>query len=134
MITHIVLFKFKETTTQAEIAECFRRLAILKTQLPGILFYQYASYRSQEGLNQGFTHGFIMKFASEAERDAYLVDPKHIDVATFIQQYLNFSEGVIAFDGKFTQPSLATSQTLCMGYQTPKQPSAPGVAGARPKL
>lgn len=101
MITHIVLFKFKSTTTAADIATCFQKLDDLKQTMPDILTYTQSQYQSNEGLNQGFDHGFIMTFASEKERDAYLVHPDHVKVAQFIQQYLDFPQGVIAFDGHF---------------------------------
>ena len=32
---------------------------------------------SGEGLNQGCTHGFILTFHSEKDRDAYLEHPDH---------------------------------------------------------
>jgi len=100
-ITHVVLFKFKPTSSEQDIQACFSQLAELTQALPIIRSYQFGQYSSQEGLNQGFTHGFVMTFDNEADRDEYLVHPEHVKVAEFIQQHIEFPSGVIAFDTGF---------------------------------
>ena len=100
-ITHIVLFKFKPSTSQEEIQACFAKLAELTECLPIIRSFRWGKYESNEGLHQGFTHSFIMTFDNAGDRDHYLTHPEHVLVAQFIQQYIEFPSGVIAFDSTF---------------------------------
>ena len=97
-ITHIVLFKFKPTSSPDDIKACFLRLAQLSQQMPEIQSFAWGKYSSQEGLNQGFSYGFTMTFATEADRDCYLTHPEHVRLAQFIQNHIEFPSGVIAFD------------------------------------
>ena len=104
-VEHIVLFKFKKEVTPNEIQSCFEQLYQLAQDLPEIKTYQSFCYESNEGMNQNYTHGFIMQFDSAKDRDTYLDHPKHLVVKDFITPKLeenNFpvvnSIGVIAFD------------------------------------
>jgi hypothetical protein len=74
---HIVLLRFRPTTTEVSIAQLYRELDDLRGSIPGILHYCHGPYSSPEGLNQGLTHGFIMTFADTAARDGYLSHPDH---------------------------------------------------------
>ena len=51
--------------------------------------------RQPEGLNDGYTHGFIMTFDSAASRDAYLPHPVHEDVKERVLPHL---ARVLVFD------------------------------------
>jgi hypothetical protein len=53
-------------------------------KVPGLLEFLHGPYDSAEGLNDGFTHGFIMTFDSPASRDAYLPHPVHEDVKEIV--------------------------------------------------
>ena len=77
MIRHVVLFQWKPGASQAKIDEMFAVLAALKGKIPGLLSFEGGPYSSPEGLNQGYTHGFIMTFTDAASRDAYLPHPEH---------------------------------------------------------
>jgi hypothetical protein len=50
---------------------------------------------SPEGLNQGFTHGFVMAFDDATARDEYLVHPDHEKVK---ERFLPLVENVLVFD------------------------------------
>lgn len=76
-VKHVVLMRFKSGLTAEEIDEVMALLAGLKDQIPGILDFTGGINASPEGLAQGFTHGFVMTFADEAARDAYLPHPAH---------------------------------------------------------
>ncbi|MAU06345.1 MAG: stress protein, partial [Deltaproteobacteria bacterium] len=52
-------------------------------------------YTSDEGLNQGYTHGFIMTFIDVEARNHYLPHPEHQHVKTAILPAVG---DVIAFD------------------------------------
>jgi hypothetical protein len=89
------LLKFRPDTTERTVAELFQALADLRKTIPGIEHFCGGPYSSPEGLNHGFTHGFVMTFASPAARDGYLTHPEHEQVkARFLPGVAN----VIAFD------------------------------------
>jgi hypothetical protein len=77
MIRHIVLVRFAATTSDADKIAVLAELAGLQAHLPGMRAFAAGPNRSPEGLARGFTHAFTIDFASEADRDAYLVHPAH---------------------------------------------------------
>jgi hypothetical protein len=99
MVRHIALFQFKDEITQTKIDECFEALKGMQGRILGIVGFEHGPYQSGEGLNEGFTHGFIMTFDSPASRDAYLPHPIHEEVKDIVVPCL---ERVIVFD--FTLP------------------------------
>ena len=92
---HIVLLRFKEGTAPSQVDGFFRDLANLKGVIAGILDFMGGPYSSHEGLNQGYTHGFVMTFDSAASRDAYLPHPAHEKVKAAI---IPHAESIVAFD------------------------------------
>ena len=76
-VKHIALIKFKEGTTEEQIQSIFSSILDITETIPGIEDYVSGPYASPEGLNQGFTHAFIMTFTDVAARDAYLPHPEH---------------------------------------------------------
>jgi hypothetical protein len=98
MIRHIVLLKIKADTAQETVDRIQRELAGLKAKIQGILSFDWGAYSSDEGLNKGFTHGFVMDFESAAARDAYLPHPEHEKVKALVLENINGLEDVIAFD------------------------------------
>lgn len=94
-IQHIVLLKFKQEVTNEKISYLFGLLEELPQLIEGITYYLGGPNVSFEGLNQGYTHGFIMTFSSVAARDAYLPHPEHERVKAELLQNI---DSVIAFD------------------------------------
>ena len=76
-VKHIAFFKFKADRVPAQIAEVWRIIEDLPKKVPGILSLTWGPNISPEGLDQGYTHSFIMTFESVAARDAYLPHPVH---------------------------------------------------------
>lgn len=76
-LRHVVAFKFKDSATPQQIKEVEAAFRALKTKIPVIKEYEWGTNNSPEGLNKGFTHGFILTFHSEADRDSYLPHPEH---------------------------------------------------------
>lgn len=94
-IQHMVLLKFKPEVTPAKITELFSQLAQLQQLIPGITYFAGGPYSSPEGLNQGYTHGFLMTFESVDARDAYLPHPEHEPVKTALLECI---DSVLVFD------------------------------------
>ena len=94
-IKHYGVFEFKPGTSEEKIELCFTEMMGMVGKIPGLLDMNYGPYQSDEGLNDGFTHGFIMTFDSAASRDAYLPHPEHERVKEIVVPNL---ERVIVFD------------------------------------
>ncbi len=94
-VKHFGVFQFKSDVSAEQIENCFSKLTGMVGQIPGLLEVIHGPYDSPEGLNDGFTHGFIMTFDSPAARDAYLPHPVHEAVKDQVLPYL---ERVIVFD------------------------------------
>ena len=94
-VKHIVLLKFKEGITQEQIAALFGEILDLTENVPGVEDYVAGTNSSSEGLNKGFTHGFIMTFTDSQARDAYLTHADHQRVKA---QILSVMDDGLAFD------------------------------------
>jgi len=101
MIRHFGVFQFHPDITEAKISECFEALTGMVGKIDGLLSVEHGPYQSDEGLNEGFTHGFIMTFDSTESRDAYLPHPVHEAVKEIVVPCL---ARVVVFD--FETPSL----------------------------
>lgn len=99
-IQHMVLVKFKDDVEPPQIDELFQQLAGLQQKIPGMTHFSGGPYASHEGLNQGYTHGFLMTFESAEARDNYLPHPEHERVKAAI---LPCVDAVVAFD--FEEPA-----------------------------
>lgn len=76
-LRHVVLFKFKESSTPADVARIVEAFRGLPKRIPEIKGFEWGTNVSPEGKADGFTHCFFVTFASEADRDAYLPHPAH---------------------------------------------------------
>lgn len=63
MVRHFGVFEFKESADAKIISECFEAMGSMVGKIPGLVNFEYGTYNSSEGLNEGFTHGFIMTFS-----------------------------------------------------------------------
>ena len=95
MTRHFGVFQFKTNTSATKIDECFTALESMVGEIPGLLSMEHGPYQSAEGLNEDFTHGFIMTFDSPESRDAYLPHPLHEKVKDIVVPNL---ERVVVFD------------------------------------
>ena len=76
-VRHVVVFKYKPGATAAQIDTLTRAFAALRDSIPGITAFEHGVNNSPEGMNQGFTHVYLLTFTNAAARDAYLVHPAH---------------------------------------------------------
>jgi hypothetical protein len=74
---HVVSLKFKADATPEQIKAVETAFAELKTKVPGVLTLNGGKDISPEGRAKGFTHCFVLTFASEKDRDAYATSPAH---------------------------------------------------------
>lgn len=77
MLRHVVLFKFKETSSAEDVAKILKEFETLPSKIPQIAAFEWGTDNSPEGLADGFTHCFLITFKSEKDRDAYLPHEAH---------------------------------------------------------
>lgn len=77
VLRHVVLFRYKPDLTAAQLDEINRAFQDLRRQIPEVRDFERGVNNSPEGLSKGFTHGYLITFGSEADRDAYLPHPAH---------------------------------------------------------
>ena len=95
LVKHYGCFQFKAHISEFQISACFQAMAGMVGCIPGLLDFHCGPYDSAEGLNDGYTHGFIMTFASPTARDEYLPHPVHEEVKAIVVPCL---ERVVVFD------------------------------------
>lgn len=80
-VTHIVLFRYRDNISWTKLESHFRDFAALKHTClkdgkPYMLSMRMGKNTSWENFGRGMTHCFVLEFASEADRDYYLIKDK----------------------------------------------------------
>ena len=95
LLRHIVLYKFKDDLKPSQVQEVIDAFAALPKKITTIVDFEYGLNKSPEGKSKGLTHAFVVTFKSEADRDAYLVDPAHKEYVNVVKDR---REKVVVFD------------------------------------
>lgn len=106
LLRHVVLFKFKDSASDADVDAIVKAFGELPSKIPEIVAYQWGSDVSIEGKANGFTHCFLVSFASEAGRDVYLPHPAH---KAFVELLLPSLDKVTVVDFWSTDPQGASN-------------------------
>ena len=78
MIRHCVFIHFKPTISAQYKAELFNEIDALKARIPGMLAVHIGiNVSPEDGMDKGFSNGFMVDFADSFARDAYLEDSEH---------------------------------------------------------
>ena len=88
-LRHVVLFAFRDDAPDDRIRVIEAAFAALKDQIPGIVDLEWGTNESPEGLDQGFTHCFVVTFQDAAARDGYLPHPAHVAFGALLQPCLD---------------------------------------------
>ncbi len=94
-LRHVVLFKFKETATPADIKVVEASFVALPSKIKEMKDFEWGLNNSTEELNKGFTHCFFVTFNSEDDRSIYLPHPAHLDFVSVLSPHL---EDVLVLD------------------------------------
>ncbi len=94
-LRHVVLFKFKEGTSDLDIQKVEEAFSSLPSKIKEIKAFEWGLNNSPENLNKGFSHGFLLTFDSEKGRDVYLPHPDHKAFSALVGPLL---EDVMVFD------------------------------------
>lgn len=86
---HVVLFKFKDSASPADVKtveDAFRKLS---TQVDTITGYEWGTNVSPENKNEGFTHCFMVTFKDKAGLETYLPHPAHDAFKAVLHPFLD---------------------------------------------
>jgi hypothetical protein len=89
VLRHVVIFKFKESATPAQIKQVEDAFRALPGKIKQVKSFEWGTNVSPENLAQGYTHCFLLTFSSDKDRDAYLVDPAHKAFGQLLGPYLD---------------------------------------------
>ncbi len=95
VLRHVVLFKFKADATKEQVQDIVNRFEKLPKEIDVIKAYEMGLNNSTEMRSKGFTHCFLVTFADEKGRDAYLPHPSH---QAFVKVALPLIEDVLVVD------------------------------------
>ncbi len=95
LFRHAVYFQFKETATENEIQKIVDEFLLLKGKINTIVDIEWGISESVEGLNDDFTHCFLVSFKDKAGLEAYIPHPAHTAFVEILKPTL---EKVFVFD------------------------------------
>ena len=95
VLRHVVLYKFKDALKPAEVQEVIDAFAALPQKIDRIVGFEHGTNISPEGKSEGLTHCFMVSFASEKDRDAYLTHSAHLE---YVKVVRDRREKVVVFD------------------------------------
>ena len=79
-LRHVVIFKFKETSSKASVDSVVNSFMGLAKKIPVIKSMEWGLNDSPENFHQGFTHCFVITFSNKKDRDeVYQNHPAHME-------------------------------------------------------
>ena len=79
-LRHVVIFKFKETSSKASVDSVVNSFMGLAKKIPVIKSIEWGLNDSPENFHQGFTHCFVLTFSNKKDRDeVYQKHPAHME-------------------------------------------------------
>ena len=94
-LRHVVMFGWKSGADSAAINRIVMAFKALPEKIKTIKRFEWGVNNSPENLNQGLTYCFLVTFASEKDRNDYIVNPDH---KAFTQLLPGVMEKVTVFD------------------------------------
>lgn len=74
---HVVFFKFKDSASPEQVQGIEKAFAELAGKIDTVKGFEWGTNVSPEGLNDGFTHCFLVTFADKAGLEVYLPHAEH---------------------------------------------------------
>ena len=95
LLRHVVMFKFKDSITEAQVEEVVEGFKALPKKIDAIHAFEFGTDVSVEGKAAGFTHCFLVTFLTEKDRETYLPHSAHKDFVSLVGPRL---DKVLVFD------------------------------------
>ena|SRR6056297_1080801 len=92
---HAVFFQFKESATDSDIQRIVDEFMLLEEKIDTIVDIEWGFSESVEGLNDDFTHAFLVTFEDKAGLETYIPHPDHEAFVEILKPHL---EKVFVFD------------------------------------
>jgi len=89
VLRHVVLFKFKDGTSQEQVEQIERAFCALPEKVDAIYDFEWGTDVSVENRQQGFTHCFLVTFLREEDRAKYIPHPAHKAFGELLGLYLD---------------------------------------------
>ena len=89
VLRHVVLFKFKETSSAEDVKKVEDAFRALPSKIKEVKSFEWGKNNSPEGINEGLTHCFLVTFATEKDREAYLPHPAHKAFVEVLKPHLD---------------------------------------------
>ena len=89
VLRHVVLFKYKDGTSDADIEKVRTAFLNLKNGIDAVRGIECGTNNSPEKLDQGFTHCFLLTFDDAKGRDTYLAHPLHKEFGKLLGPFLD---------------------------------------------
>jgi len=88
LVRHVVLFKFRDTSSSYEIEHVVSSFMSLKNQVPQIVDMEWGRNISEENHHQGFTHCFVLSYRSIQDLNDYQKHPAHLDFQLILKPHM----------------------------------------------
>jgi hypothetical protein len=89
LLRHVVIFKFKDTSSPADVENVAKTFAALYGKVPQIAAFEWGVNMSQEHFDQGFTHCFMLSFKSEKDAADYQQHQAHKDFQAVLKPHMD---------------------------------------------
>lgn len=95
VLKHVVMYKFKDDCTAAQVQEVIDAFSGLPKKVDTIIGFEKGLNTSKEGKSDGLTHVFVVTFKDEAGLATYLKHPAH---DAYVKVVKDKREKVVVFD------------------------------------
>lgn len=96
VLRHLVTFKFKEKSNKEDVDRLNKAFNALPNAISVIKDFEWGINDSPENLHQGFTHCYLLTFASEEDRDS--IYTPHAQHQAFVASLKPHLEKVFVID------------------------------------
>lgn len=86
---HVVFFKFKDGAKPEEVKAIEDAFIALAKKVDTVKAFEWGTNVSPEGLNDGFTHCFLVTFADKAGLEVYLPHDAHKEFVSKLKPLLD---------------------------------------------
>jgi hypothetical protein len=93
-LKHMVLFRFKQGTSEEAIDHVMQKILNLPNTIPQVMSVQ-AGPNLAESLDGGFTHGYLVELADLTAKDEFM---EHNENADVMRDLIPILENIVKFD------------------------------------
>ena len=88
LLRHVVIFKFKDSSSPADVKKVAESFASLYGKMTQIKSFEWGVNNSPEKFNEGFTHCFVLTFSADKDLADYQLNPAHIEFQKILKPHM----------------------------------------------